>query len=260
MNEVTSLITSSIQYNASSKGEFKVENAVEYVKSQLRQWEEKDKSTGLTKKVRKAAVDYILNNDKLIMEAVKSISNTDGETIDISSDIESKLKGIKSQLDGVIPKLSGFDSEVSRIKDQINESIKSGAGKIKDSLNNALDKLGNDTEFGGTTPTSGAASFFSFDYRDYLKLFLLIKFMSKGETTLLRMADVIQVNMAKVSGNTSYLLKNSSCYLTLDCKTYVKPLFLAVPLVADTASVSADGGNGKRTFCFEYHYVKTKGY
>lgn len=260
INELTSLITSSIQNSANDKGNFKVENAVEYVKSQLKQWEKNDKSTGLTKKIRKAAVDYILSHDSLITEVVNSISNTEGGAESIANEINGDLKSIKQRLKLEIPKVSGFETELKNVKEDINSSIKSGAGKIKDSLNNALDKLGNDTEFGGTTPTSGSASFFSFDYRDYLKLFLLIKFMSKGETTLLRMADVIQVNMAKVSGNTSYLLKNSSCYLTLDCKTYVKPLFLAVPLVADTASVSADGGNGKRTFCFEYHYVKTKGY
>ena len=260
MNEITSLITSSIQNSANDKEEFKVENAVDYVKSQLKQWEKNDKSTGLTKEIRKAAVDYLLSHDDLITDAVSVISKTDVDTNEFAMDIERELSKIKILLNKQIPMLSGFDSEIEKIKGQINDSIKSGAGKIKDSMNNALDKLGSDKESDGTTPTSGSASFFSFNYRDYLKLLLLIKFMSNGETTLLRMADVIQVNMVKVSGNTSYRLKNSACYITLDCKTYVKPLFLAVPLIADTASVSTDGGNGKRTFCFEYHYKKTKGY
>lgn len=261
MNELTSLITSSIQNSANDKGDFKVENATDYVKSQLKQWAENDKSTGLTKKVRKAAVDYLLSHEQKITNIINDVSNTAGGGIEeISGKIESALSDIKTDLETHVPKLSDYTSEVEKIKNSINDSIQSGAGKIKDSLNNALDKLGDGKNSDGTIPTSGAASFFSFNYRDYLKLFLLIKFMSNGEATLLRMADVIQVNMAKVSNNPSYELKKSSCYLTLDCKTYIKPLFLAVPFIADTASISTDGGNGKRTFCFEYHYQKTKGY
>lgn len=261
VNELSSLITSSIQNSANDKGDFNVQNSVDYVKTQLKQWNDADDSSGMIKEIRTAAVNYLLSNDDYIESAINAFTKTDIDSTELANMIQYKLSDIKSGLSDQIKEKIDFKKQLGDIKDEINQSIKSGAGKIKDSLNGALDKLNGGTDTSGSgTPTSGTASFFSFDYRDYLKVFLLIKFMTDSNTTLLRMADVIQVNMAKVSNQSEYRLKNSSCYLTLECKTYIKPLFLAVPLVSNTAAVSVNGENGKRTFCFEYDYKRTKGY
>lgn len=259
-NELSSLITSSIQNSANDKGDFNIQNATDYVVSNLKKWRDNDDSTGLVKQIRNQAINYLLQNPNLITSLINEF-NKSGTANTVASNLQDKLSGLLDDLKKSVRKNLNFNKQIEDAKESIKGSVKQGAEGLKKSLNGMMDKLSGSSDLSGEkSPTSATASIFSFDYRDFLKLFLLIKFMINGETTLLRTADVIQVNMAKVSGNSSYRLKNSSCYLTLDCKTYVKPLFLAIPLIADTASISTNGGNGKRTFCFEYHYKKTKGY
>ena len=68
-----------------------------------------------------------------------------------------------------------------------------------------------------------------FQYSDYLKLILMLKLIANDTPIVKRVADVVQVNMAKK--HEGFLMKNANVYykLTANCKSSI--LMLALPVV-----------------------------
>lgn len=263
INELSSSVISAIQQSAGMTGNFDMENTKKLVKQQMKSWGDNDTSTGLVGDIKKAAVNEIISNDVLLEHVITrvndSLGNVTGKATTIAEGIKADFSDVKNQISLSVRKAVDFSDEIKKAQDSAKEALNSGADSLKESINSTLDKLtGSTGGSGGSTNTGGTSSLFAFSYRDYLRLFLLIKFMSNPDTALLRLADVIQVNMAKVGGDDGYKLKNSSCYLTISATVYIKPLFIAVPLVADTARASMP--DGKEQMVFEYSYKKTMGY
>lgn len=66
-------------------------------------------------------------------------------------------------------------------------------------------------------------------YSDYLTLFVLIGFGSdKSEDMTLRMAEVIQANMRKLTADTTYDMGKAGTYFKIEAKMKVKPLLIDV--------------------------------
>jgi hypothetical protein len=68
-------------------------------------------------------------------------------------------------------------------------------------------------------------------YSDYLYLFLLMGFNAPttAEAMCLRMADLVQANMRKATGNDVYLLSEATVYFKLETDVKVAPLMIAFP-------------------------------
>lgn len=73
-------------------------------------------------------------------------------------------------------------------------------------------------------------------YSDYLTLFVYLGLQREDEASekmYLRMADVIQANMCKVTGKSDYNLANTQVYFQLKAKLRVDPLMLTLPYYSD---------------------------
>ncbi len=73
-------------------------------------------------------------------------------------------------------------------------------------------------------------------YSDYLTLFVYLGLQREDEASekmYLRMADVIQANMRKATGESGYSLANTQVYFRLKAKLRVDPLMLTLPYYTD---------------------------
>lgn len=83
------------------------------------------------------------------------------------------------------------DSSSQQVKEAMTKSIKETTGAYRDKLEDTkLEELKN--------PSKGRANFIKLGYTDYLRLFLLLQ---SKETTLLRVADIIQMKYMKAYGD-----------------------------------------------------------
>lgn len=90
--------------------------------------------------------------------------------------------------------------------------------------------------FNGSGDTNKDNSGKGLQYSDYLTLFVYLGLQSEdqgSEKMYLRMADVIQANMRKATGNTEYALTNTQVYFRLKTKLRVEPLMLTLPYFTD---------------------------
>lgn len=90
-------------------------------------------------------------------------------------------------------------------------------------------------------------------YRDYIALFLLLGFMENSDTSqqmYQRTAAVMQTNMIKLTGDTSYSLSKSLIYVKFKAELQVEPLMLAIPMFYNSNNVLLQG-NDWRTYDIE---------
>ena len=129
--------------------------------------------------------------------------------------------------------------------------------KISDVINGQVTKTlpkGKSVTTSGKQSTSHA-SFFSFHYSDYLRLFLLIGLTLNEETLLLRTADVMQANMRHVTEE-DYLFREAYAYVTLHVKAKVPPLVMTLPWMTNMTSPFLEGDDDWYTI----KYDNTVGY
>lgn len=262
VNEITSSITSKIQQSLGEEVSLTSDGVTSYVIDSLKDLKANDTSDGMIKQVRDAAIDYIITNPERIKNIYDKM-NACGDCVDpesLADSLEGELKTTVTQIKNNI--IGSFSEEINKAKDAAKDAAKQGADKLKETIGKTLDNLTGSSPSAGTSPTtSGTASFFSFSYQDYIKLFLFLKLATpSGETTvMMRLADILEANMTLVKGK-QYDLSKSACYVTLHAEYTVKPMFLAVPIVAPVSKVSKDGGEGSRSFCYTFKYDLTKGY
>lgn len=76
-----------------------------------------------------------------------------------------------------------------------------------------------------------------FQYSDYLRFFLILQLLGSGETGICkRTADVVQVNMIKLSKNNDFRLSKSNVYFKINASVKVKPLMLSLSINASDAN------------------------
>lgn len=88
----------------------------------------------------------------------------------------------------------------------------------------------------GLSPSTKANPDKGLQYSDYLTLFVYLGLQREDEASekmYLRMADVIQANMRKATGESDYNLTNTQVYFRLKAKLRVDPLMLTLPYYSD---------------------------
>lgn len=91
-------------------------------------------------------------------------------------------------------------------------------------------------ELTGITPENRLNPDKGLQYSDYLTLFVYLGLQREddmSEKMYLRMADVIQANMRKATGDAEYALTNTQVYFRLKAKLRVEPLMLTLPYYTD---------------------------
>ncbi len=225
---------------------------------------------------KKTAVDYLKqNNGEAIGQLFDALDNISGlaNDTDLADLIYGKMKEIQSAVDEKLDQLIGqAGNALSDLKDNIITELKEAASQGAESLRSALiDRI--DAAF-GTSPSKAVgtrnvvSSLLSWQYSDYLQLFLLIGIVNSPERVLLRTADVIELNMQQIDGNLGFVevtterevsrlwglikytktettrqaneeafkLSKSYTYLSIKATIEVKPMMLALPLMADTVN------------------------
>lgn len=96
----------------------------------------------------------------------------------------------------------------------------------------------------------------SLRYSDYLKIFLMVSMTLGNENKIYtRLADVIQCNMAKITGKDDYSMSNCKTWFTVSSRVYVKPLMLDLPWTKD-----AEGNPKDDTSWYTLSYNRSGGY
>lgn len=96
----------------------------------------------------------------------------------------------------------------------------------------------------------------SLRYSDYLKIFLMVSMTLGNENKIyMRLADVIQCNMAQITGKDDYSMSNCKTWFTVSSRVYVKPLMLDLPWTKD-----AEGNPKDDTSWYTLSYNRSGGY
>lgn len=249
-----------------------------WVKTELKNWGAGFTGTDLASKVKKEAVNVIINNSDSCIDALFDKVEANLRSTDPGAAISATLNGVKTA-EGAVDELGGeimetiesirskitnsinqAGSEIKRIKtemvDEVKEAAKGGAEKLKETLNNQVDGIcgtaaGAVSDGDGST---GIASIFSFSYSDYLRLFLLIGLYANEEKILLRTADVIQSNMIH-NGEKDFEMQKAATYVKITADIQVNPTLLALPLFADVENNPSAKSNW-----YTIHYSGIAGY
>lgn len=177
-------------------------------------------------------------------------------------------EGIREQLNGYIGQAGEQLSEeaAKAIKDSVTEITNSF---LDTTLNAGENVIGGSLDNLNGSATSSVSSIISFGYKDYLMLFCFIQICATPDTTLTRMADLIQVNIAHASTTdgatykhpnysgdrtTPFQMKHAWTYLTVSTSVELEMLFMNLDLFAnivadDTTKVDgAFSQNAKITY------------
>ncbi|MEG2428809.1 MAG: DUF5702 domain-containing protein, partial [Oscillospiraceae bacterium] len=259
MSKVTSLID--IAKEEGIKEEAKV---VEYVNKQLDSWlnEPTDDKNSLAYNVKSETVKLMkAENGKFINQVFASLNASvagattaaTNQVAQASVTLNDKLNEIRDSITNTISTGSQKIADYkTKMMDKISASVSKGAGNLKASITDGLDGIfGKKT---GTIPDStGVSSLLSFQYSDYLRLFLIVGLIPNQDALLLRTADVIQVNIAKQTNKPDYLLSKSAVYVKINATVQVKPTFLALPLFS---KVENNPKNNEAWYEFKYNGIR----
>lgn len=215
-----------------------------------------DKSSDLGYIVKAEAVKLIKENYvQVLLDKMKDVTeNAETSVSNAANSITEVVEEIRTSITRVITTTS--DKVIAykdKMKEKVKESMKGGAGKLKETLNQQIDGVFGSNS--GDTDSTGMASLLSFSYSDYLRLFLMIGLYTNEEGVLLRTGDVIQANMRQDTERKDFKLSDSAVYVDLYAKIQVKPTLLALPLFADVEGNPSDNVNW-----YTVEYKSTKGY
>ena len=279
---------------------------VESVVASIKQWlSQQGPDDAAVYEVKKLAVEYLTANDgatiRQIFDTIKSQVDQNSLENGVNTILSEKLKEIKTDIerkisdsiDTVGSKLNGYINKVEKdLSAKLKEAAKEGGDKLKQVLSEQIGSaFGSIPEASGTSTstntTNALASLLSWKYSDYLRLFVVVGLFSNEEVTLLRIADVIELNMQKKNNeyavittvetvtksrffgliktteekevvkvnNAAYSLTNAYTYLRIKATLQVKPLLMALPFMEDVVKNNLTG-----TGWYEIEYVGTMGY
>lgn len=143
--------------------------------------------------------------------------------------INSKKESIKGS---IITRVTGL---TDKLKEEVNETAAKGAENLKKYLTTSL---GGESGYGSTMGNTVLSSMTALCYQDYLRLFLL---MRSNNTKLLRIADLIQLNVRKESNDSTFSLESCNTYIRLKSTVSMKYLFMTSAVIPEKMRFNANG-------------------
>jgi hypothetical protein len=210
-----------------------------YVASRLDAWLQEAAQTespsSLSYKVKKEAVAVLKESgNDLINTVFEGIRDAAEDATTAAATILNDI--ISTVRETIARQVRQASEAVLEYKTQMINKVKDSVGKGAEELKKTIREQMNGV-FGASdaaTDVTGISSLLSFQYSDYLRLFLMIGLFTNEKTILLRTADAIQVNMAKkIAKKEDYQLKKSAVYVRVEAEIQVKPILLALPLFSD---------------------------
>ncbi|NLG87937.1 MAG: hypothetical protein GX494_01765 [Clostridiaceae bacterium] len=179
-----------------------------------------------------ALKEWIIKAAKDHFESVKS------EAVNWSVlKIEEYKKNLTKKIADFIFESSAYKNFVSRLKGKLDDIINHGGGLLADKADELGGKIG---DTGVKEQVLG--SVISFDYLDYLRLLL---FVVPQKTKLLRIADLMQLNMQKTLNNPEFVLSGYNTFLLVEAEISFKYLFIPKNLVnRDEGQIKIQWGYG----------------
>jgi hypothetical protein len=208
------------------------------------------------KEVKEMAVNYMLEDSTGYIEnLIEKMQNRAQEDIEkVAVELQELSNDMTQLITGRI--LSGakvFNEYKDKAIDEIKGAIENGQTALKDSIDSAFDKFSSSvgSDYSGLNAGNPATSIYSFKYSDYLRLFLLIGLYTNSDGIMRRVADVIQVNINENSDHAADEFKMSQAYTyaRISADIEVKPIIIAIPLIADTIK---DEDTDTRWYRFNY--------
>lgn len=235
--------------------------------------------------------DLLFETDELINKMnQKTTDAVQNCTLYIEKKISNALNGISAETNRIAENMAqDLQSEVNSLIDEAGEKLKDASEeeiakisqKLSEDVSNTVNQKLN-TYFpsnqqkialdsgSDVKKNSGVGEFFKFSYQDYLRLFLFLKLNSDSDGVMLRIADMIQINMSqgmkqygseKLDGDGStsphpkgseFQMSNAYTYVTIGANIKLNPLLLS----QDLFNFTGDENSGAWT----YYYQTTKGY
>ena len=277
--------------------EQKVKDVIAGLNSWLSSQSQEDPAIYEAKKI---AVEYLTaNNGKVITQIFETIQKqnstptSDAENLsNLLAEELNKIQGyIERQIETAISSGVGALSQATKnIENELKEAAKQGADKLKETLGGYIDGAFSGLPE-GTASTENASTamstLLSWKYSDYLRIFVVVGLFANEKMMLLRMADMIELNMQHKNNEyavvtttetvttsrffglwkttkeeqvdsvnkKAFTLSKSYTYLTIDATLQVKPLLMALPFMAETVENQLTG-----TSWYEIQYTGTLGY
>lgn len=248
---------------------------------------------------KQAAVEYLKANSGAVIREIFTTLEAQAQPGALTTVLESKLNEIKDKIeekvDGLINTAgTALSEQVSALQEKLESAAAEGAETLKKTLSDEISyAFGVVPENGQTaSSTSSAVScLLSWTYSDYLRVFVVVGLFANEEMMLLRMADMIELNMQNKNNafavvtttetqtvttsrffglwkststmekevNTvnkdAFSLSKSYTYMTIHATLQVKPLLMTLPFMADTVENQLTGTNW-----YEIEYTGTLGY
>ncbi len=228
-----------------------VEDKEKYVREELQKWSNNvDLGSNVANAAKQEAITQILNSKKnYIRQALDSFGKKGQEAS--SSVVEALQKEI---VDEVSKAVEGASGALKTAKDKMISDIKGGANKGAENVKAAITKNlggayggGSSTGKSTTKSESVMGALLSWQYSDYLRMFLVISSIGNENKMLLRTEDVIQANMRKKDED--FVLKKSYVYYEMNATVLVEPLLTTVPLIQ---TYTKDKLTGKNWYTVQY--------
>lgn len=215
----------------------------EYVEKKLNEWVGSHEVLGQELNVgyiaKEAAVKAIIEGDY----ATRILDKIDALEAEAELTVQGYAEALRNELEDVRGMVNTTVNttcdKIIEYKDSAKAKVEDAIGKGAESIKNAISESIQGIELGGSGSSTSSLSFnnnnsskgtfFSFQYSDYLRMYLLIGLIGNEEATLTRVADVIQANMKLASGNSSYSLDKAYTHISFDVELEVKPLFIGIP-------------------------------
>ena len=223
----------------------------------------------MNQKTTDAVQNCTLYIEEKISNALNRISlETNRIAATMAQDLQGELNGLIDEAGEKLQNAS--EEEIAKISQKLSEDV---SNTVNQKLNTyfpsnqqsiTLDS-GSDVK-----KNSGVGEFFKFSYQDYLRLFLFLELNSDSDGVMLRIADMIQVNMSqgmkeygseKLDGDGStpphpkgsgFQMSNAYTYVTIGANIKLNPLLLS----QDLFNFTGEENSGAWT----YYYQTTKGY
>lgn len=288
---------------ATSTEDQKVKNVV----AALKDWLDSQSSDDyIVYEAKKIAVDYLTANDgQIIVEVYNAIADRGAEE-SVTTPFDEKLtelnQAISLKISEALRTAGNALNEYVRkttdeLKDKLDEAAKKGGEELKTVLSEQISSaFGSIPTAEGEVPTATStngvmSSLLSWAYSDYLRIFVVVGLFANEESMLLRMADMIELNIQNMDGSfavvtttetqsvtksrffglwkttttkdvevnsinsEAFSLRKSYTYLTINATLQVQPLLMTLPFMADTVENQTSG-----TQWYEITYTGTLGY
>lgn len=275
------------------------ESKVEKVKAGLNDWlTGQEGQDPVVLEVKTLTVNYLLENDNQQIKEIFNTLSNQAKPDALTNLLETKLGDIRRvievKVDGLLNQAGSKLNEMQvNLTNKLKESAAQGAEKLKETLSNEISgafgvvPTTENKQAKAASTNSVVASLLSWTYSDYLRIFVVVGMMANEELMLLRIADMIELNMQKKNNEyavitttetvtksrffglwktteekevnsvnkKAFSLTNSYTYLTIKATLQVKPLLMTLPFMADTVENQMTGTNW-----YEIEYQGTLGY